>query len=87
MICESYNTGSLLDTSWANISKMDCYLGIDVGFYCKENITHLHNINRHKLLIILDDHLKSADIVSASGLPLVNKIYFNEPIVQIKTIR
>lgn len=87
MIYDPYNTGSLLDTDLTNISKMDCYLDGNLmwDFYCKENITHLHNINEHKLLIILDDH-QVMILSSASGLPLVNKIYFNEPIVQIKTV-
>ncbi|SGZ38702.1 uncharacterized protein HGUI_00902 [Hanseniaspora guilliermondii] len=86
MIYDPYNTGSLLDTDLSNLTKMECYLNGKLmwDYFCNENITHLANINKDKLLMILDDH-QAIILSSKSGMPLTNKIYFNEPIVQAKS--
>ncbi|CAI8503552.1 unnamed protein product [Hanseniaspora opuntiae] len=86
MIYDPYNTGSLLETDLSNITKMECYLDGKLmwDYFCIENITHLVSINKDKLLMVLDDH-QALILSSKSGMPLTSKVYFNEPIVEVKT--
>lgn len=86
MIYDPYNTGSLLETDLSNITKMECYLDGKLmwDYFCIENITHLVSINNDKLLMVLDDH-QARILSSKSGMPLTSKMYFNEPIVEVKT--
>ncbi|XBW36599.1 hypothetical protein QEN19_002171 [Hanseniaspora menglaensis] len=82
-----YNNWEKMNENYSNLTKITCFKnGVSKWeFFCKENITQAFVLSKNHICLILDDH-QLVILSIHSGLSLINKLYFSDRILHIKSI-